>query len=481
MRHLKKFFGAVVAALMVFAMTVTPAFAASGTNENSGSITINDAEPGHTYKVYQILVLESYNTEVGEDGAYAYKANSAWEGWLKSQTSYVSIDSQGYVTWVEGADAAAFAKAALAHAKEVSIQPVSTKTADSATVSFTGLNLGYYLVDTTVGTLCSLNTTNPNAVMEEKNVLPPVTKEVKEDSSDSWGDENTAEIGQTVEFKTTIGAKPGAESYVLHDVMSDGLTLDPDSIEATGLTKGQDATSGDYHVVTTGLNDGCTFEVVFHQSYLDTIATDTDIVVTYDAVVNENAVIAGDGNSNKTQLKFGEDSDYETTWDETKTYTFKVDVVKTDGDNKVLDGAQFKLFNAKTGGDEIALVKVSDGVYRLAKDGETGVEYITTVNGQLEIRGFDANTNYYLEETKAPDGYNKLAERVEIAVKDANLEASVSNDTWQSGGVHVVNHAGSLLPTTGGMGTTIFYVAGGAIVVAAAATLVYRKRMENNR
>lgn len=478
MRHLKKFFGAVVAALMVFAMTVTPAFAASGTNDNSGSITINNAVDGHTYNAYQILVLESYDEA---HGAYAYKANADWAGWLKTQTQYVSIDAQGYVTWVENADAAAFAKAAIAHAKEASIQPDKTVTADGTTVEFTGLNLGYYLVDTSLGTLCSLNTTTPDVEMFEKNVEPPVKKEVKEDSTGNWGDENSAEIGQTVEFQTTIGAKPGAESYVLHDVMSAGLTLDPDSIEASGLNKGQDAESGDYHVVTTGLSDGCTFEVVFHQSYLDTITTDTNIVVTYNAVVNENAVIAGDGNSNKTQLKFGEDSNYESTWDETKTYTFKVDVVKTDSDKKVLDGAQFKLYDAKTGGKEIALVEVSKGVYRLAKDDETGVEYITTVNGELEIKGFDANTNYYLEETKAPDGYNKLAERVEIAVKEANLEASVSNGVYQSGGVHVENKAGSLLPTTGGMGTTIFYVAGGAIVVAAAATLVYRKRMENNR
>lgn len=478
MRHLKKFFGAVVAALMVFAMTVTPAFAASGTNDNSGSITINNAVDGHTYNAYQILVLESYDEA---HGAYAYKANADWAGWLKTQTQYVSIDAQGYVTWVENADAAAFAKAAIAHAKEASIQPDKTVTADGTTVEFTGLNLGYYLVDTSLGTLCSLNTTTPDVEMFEKNVEPPVKKEVKEDSTGNWGDENSAEIGQTVEFQTTIGAKPGAESYVLHDVMSAGLTLDPDSIEASGLNKGQDAESGDYHVVTTGLSDGCTFEVVFHQSYLDTITTDTDIVVTYDAVVNENAVIAGDGNSNKTQLKFGEDSNYESTWDETKTYTFKVDVVKTDEDNKVLDGAQFKLYDAKTGGNEIALVEVSDGVYRLAKDGETGVEYITTVNGELEIKGFDANTNYYLEETKAPDGYNKLAERVEIAVKEANLEASVSNDTWQSGGVHIVNKTGDLLPGTGGMGTTIFYVVGGAIVIAAAATLVYRKHAESNR
>ena len=476
MRHVKKVLGAMMAMFMVLAVSVTTAFAA--VNDNTGSITINDAVDGHTYNAYQILVLESYD-EAHE--AYAYKANADWANWLKAQTQYVSIDAQGYVTWVEKADAAAFAKAAIAHAKEASIQPAKTVTATGTTVEFTELNLGYYLVDTSLGTLCSLDTTTPDAEMFEKNEQPPVKKEVKEDSNGNWGEENTAEIGQTVEFRSTIGAKPGAESYVLHDVMSAGLTLDPDSIEATGLTKGQDAESGDYHVVTTGPSDGCTFEVVFHQSYLDTITTDTDIVVTYDAVVNENAVIAGEGNSNKTQLKFGEDSDFETTWDETKTYTFKVDVVKTDGDNKVLDGAQFKLYNAKTGGDEIALVEVSDGVYRLAKDGETGVEYITTVDGQLEIKGFDANTNYYLEETKAPDGYNKLAERVEIAVKDSNLEASVSNGTWQSGGIHVVNHTGSLLPTAGGMGTTIFYVAGGAIVIAAAATIAYRKRAEGHR
>ena len=116
----------------------------------------------------------------------------------------------------------------------------------------------------------------------------------------------------------------------------------------------------------------------------------------------------------------------------------KLTWLKTDGDNKVLDGAQFKLYDEKTGGSEIALVKVSDGVYRLAKDDETGVDYITTVKGQLVIKGFDANTKYYLEETKAPDGYNKLAERVEIAVREGNLEASVSNDgTWEEGGVHI--------------------------------------------
>ena len=483
MKHLKKLAGCLLALVMILTMSnVAVVNAANGTNDNSGSITINDAIEGHTYNAYQILVLESYNTD---KGAYAYKANQNWEVWLKSQTQYVSIDNQGYVTWVQNADAAAFAKAALAHAAANDIQPAATQTvgkdATSTTIKFTGLNLGYYLIDTTVGTLCSLDTTVPDATMEEKNEIPPVKKEVQEDSDEEWGDDNTAEIGDTVKFKTTITAKKGAESYVLHDVMSEGLTLNPSSIEATGLKKGQDAQNGDYHVVTTGLSDGCTFEVVFHQSYLDKITTDTSIVVTYNAVVNEDALVYNTANTNKTKLTFGEDNRDETTWDETKTYTFKVDVVKTDSEEKVLDGAQFKLYDAKTGGNEIALIRVSDGVYRLAKDGETGVEYITTVNGQLEIKGFDANTNYYLEETKAPDGYNKLAERVEIAVEEANLEANVTNDTWQSGGVHIVNNTGSLIPSTGGMGTTVLYMAGGVLVIAAGALLIFRRRMHTDR
>lgn len=488
MKHVKKLLGLLLALTLSLTLCL-PAFAVSGTNNNGGSITINDAVEGHTYKAYQIFVLESYNTEADGNGAYAYKANSVWEPWLKQQTQYVNIDAQGYVTWGQNADAAAFAKAALAHAEDARISPTATKTAPApatgaqySTVTFTGLNLGYYLVDTTLGTLCSLDTTAPSVEMFEKNEPPHINKQVKEDSTGNWGEENTAEIGDTVEFKTTISAKMGAESYVLHDAMSAGLTLDPDSITVANLTKGNDANSGDYHVVTTGLNDGCTFEVHFHQSYLDTITADTSIVVTYKAVVNENAVVHPSGNPNGTKLEYGDENNTKVTPpDETKTYTFKVDVVKTDDKNKVLDGVQFKLYDAKTGGNEIALVKVSNGVYRLAKDGENGVEYITTVNGQLEIKGFDANTNYYLEETKAPDGYHKLAERVEIAVKEANLEASVSNDTWQSGGVHVVNTPGKELPSTGGMGTALFYIGGGVLVVGAAALFVLKKRKDTGK
>ena len=479
MKHCKQLVSVLLALVMALALSVT-AFADSGVNDNTGSITINDAVVGHTYDVYQVFVLESYNTD---KKAYAYKANADWETWLESQTQYVTFDDQDYVTWVNGADPAAFAKAALAHAKEKGIEPVKAQTAAATTVRFENLNLGYYLLDTTLGTLCSLDTTVKDAVLQEKNEQPEVKKEVQEDSDSSWGDENTAEIGQTVNFRSTISAKPGAQGYVLHDTMSEGLTLDKDSITATGLNKGQDADSGDYHVVTTGLSDGCTFEVVFHQSYLDKITANTDIVVTYSAVVNEKAQVSPNANPNKTTLKYGEGSKFETVPSETKTYTFKVQVVKTDEDNKVLDGAQFKLYNAKTGGNEIAVIDLGGGQYRLAKDDETkdAADYLTTSNGIMEIQGLDANTNYYLEETKAPNGYNKLGERVEIAVKEANLEASVSNGTWQSGGVHIINKTGDVLPSTGGIGTTLFYVGGGALVVAAAVVLVLKKRKDSGR
>ena len=90
MKLLKKLAGILLAMIMVLSMS-TVAFAAHGTNDNDGSITINDAEKGHTYNAYQVLVLESYNTDAG---AYSYKANYAWNGWLKNQTKYVSIDDQ---------------------------------------------------------------------------------------------------------------------------------------------------------------------------------------------------------------------------------------------------------------------------------------------------------------------------------------------------------------------------------------------------
>ena len=115
MKYVRKSFALLLALILVLALGGT-AFAAQEGTLTGGSITINDAVPSQTYNVYQILYLESYDASAN---AYAYKANSAWETWLKTQTTYVSFDAQGYVTWVENADAAAFAKLAQVEAAKM--------------------------------------------------------------------------------------------------------------------------------------------------------------------------------------------------------------------------------------------------------------------------------------------------------------------------------------------------------------------------
>ena len=493
MKQLKKSVSFLLTLIMTFTLSIT-AFAAAEGKLDGGSITINDAVPGGIYKIYQLLYLESYDPDGGTDGkgAYAYKANSSWESWLKEQTQYVKIDSQGYVTWVDGAIAADFAKAALAYAESQGISADGQETAPAAasgntysTVTFNSLKLGYYLADTSVGTLCSLNTTNPNAVIEEKNDVPTIEKEVQEDSTGTWGEENTAQIGDTIAFKTVITAQPGAEEYILHDEMSDGLTLDPDSIEAEA--DGISLTADDeFTVVISGLGDNCDFHVIFDQDYLDTINAETIITVTYNAVLNGDAEISADPNTNKTKLNYGEDSRLETTWDETKTYSFYFDIVKTKTDNTLLDGAKFELYDAKEGGNKIPLVKDSGGTYRVAtKEEQAASDFVSAeieaAIGRAAVKGLDADTIYWLEETQAPAGYNVLEKRVEVAIADQNLSTTLTGDTWTdgNGGIHIVNETGALLPTTGGMGTTLFYIGGGALMAGAAVIFAIKKHKEN--
>lgn len=483
---LRKAFAFVVALVMAIAM-IPATFAHADPTTDTGSITINDAVPGQTYSVYQILYLESYNSDAG---AYAYKANAAWEDWLKTQTSYVSFDAQGYVTWVGGAAAAdveAFAKLAQEHAASITADATTTAPAADegktySTVTFKNLKLGYYLVDTSLGTLCSLDTTNPAVVMQEKNEVPTNEKTVEEDSTSSYGEKNDANIGQTVNFQSTIIAQKGAQNYVFHDTMSSGLTY----TGVTGITLNGttvDALNGsNYTVVNTGLTDGCTFEVRFTQAFCDTLATGDKIVISYTATLNENAVIAGEGNSNTSKLSYGVSSNTKYTPDsQTKTYTWDVDVFKytMKGQNEAaLAGATFTLSMSDEGTNSIDLISEGNNVYRVAKTGETGtVTAITTdATGKFTIKGLDADT-YYLTETAAPAGYNKLAGPVTIDIGENGVVNSTTEKPQGVDEVKVLNQSGTELPSTGGMGTTVFYVVGGILVVGAIVLLVARKRM----
>ena len=484
MKHMKKLASLLLALVMVFAMSVT-AFATQEGELTGGSITINDAVEGQTYNAYQILYLESYDAD---SNSYAYKANSAWESWLKTKTSYVSIDNQGYVTWVEDASAADFAKLAQAYATSNSMTADGTATCaeGSTSVTISDLKLGYYLVDTTLGTLCSLDTTNPNVTMREKNKAPTNVKTVKEDSTGNYGSVNDADIGQTVNFKSTITLPKGSEKVVFHDTMSNGLTLDTTSIKVyTDAAMTTELAAGNYIVTTTGLTDGCTFEVSFTQTYLDSLTTTATVYVGYSATVNANAVIGGKGNTNTSKVDYGDENNTTTTPDSTTTtYTWSFDVLKYgNGDEtKVLKDAKFVLMNK----DKSKVATIVNGKFTGWVDvpaaGEDGsitwpanTELTTDANGKIEIKGLDADT-YYLRETQAPAGYNKLANDVEV-----KIEPTESTDgktlTLTAVTSKINNNAGTELPSTGGIGTTIFYVLGSVLVIGAAVLLVTKKRM----
>ncbi len=498
MKNKKKFISILLVMALLFTVVTTTSFAEMEGNLTGGSINVTNAVAGQTYSAYQILYLESYNND---SGAYSYKANSAWADWLATQTQYVTIDKDGYVTWVKGADAAAFAKLAAAQLSGKTADGTATVAEGATTATISNLNLGYYLVDTTLGTLCSLDTTSPNVDVKEKNEAPVLTKKVQEDSDNSWGATNDADINQVVKFQATITVQTGAENYIMHDTMSSGLTFNPNSVavtvgnapvDAANYTVtfkdvvSEDATSSDPA-------DGCTFEIAFTDSYVAGLPKGTEIVVTYSATLNENAVVGLDGNTNKAILEYGDktetgDITNKTPEEVTTTYTWDAKVIKytvVDGKETMLAGAEFKITSDEAGNNVLAFDKVTTNsagktTYRYCdnndEENENHVIQITTdATGTFVIEGLDSGT-YYLHETAAPDGYNQLTTPVEVKIVGAT-RGDNGTLTYSTVETKVENKTGAELPSTGGMGTTLFYVVGGVMVLAAAVLLVTRKRM----
>ena len=490
MKHAKKFASLLLALVMVFALATT-AFA-TGTN----SITVKNAVKDQEYKLYKMLDLVVNDAHT----AYSYTVNSAWADFFKAAEgetpagkglTYVNIDAQGYVTWKENADVAAFARDAEEFAKNLAALNTQKASADGD-ITFSNLEAGYYLVTSTLGTKATVGTTpgNPNPEIQEKNAAPVNVKTVQEDSNDAWGAKNDADIGQTVNFKTTITAQPGAENYVFHDKMSNGLTYNNDAKVYTDEAMTQELAAANYTVNPTPTpSDGDTFDITFTQDYLNTITAETKLYVKYSATLNENAVVASDGNSNTSKLGYGDSSNTKYTPEsQTKTYTWDFNVFKytTDGVNETaLSGAKFKLSRDDKGTDTISLIDITaenatTKTYRVAKTNENGVtEFEVGSDGKVIIQGLDADT-YYLTETQAPTGYNKLASAIKITIdSQGNVKKDPDTTALANKTVKVENKAGTLLPSTGGIGTTIFYILGSILVVGAVVLLVTKKRMNS--
>ena len=456
MKNIKKLFGLLFA--FVFALVQVNA-------ANNGTITINKAVVDETYSIYRVLDLETYDKN---NNHYIYRANEKFEAFITSTEGQKYLEARNengatYYVWKTGANVVEFSKAALAYAKANNVTPVDSKKATSTTVKFDKLPLGYYLVDTTTGSLLNLTTTNPDAVIDEKNtVVPKVDKDVKEDSTGNYGKTNDATIGDTIEFKATITTGAGFTKYVLRDTMSAGLTFNANSVVVKVGTTTVDTSN--YSV--TPNKDGYTFVVEFKDSYIVTLPKNTVIEVYYTATLNENAVVEGNGNPNELDLAYGENNTTDKV--KTTTYTYAFDLVKNDKDKNQLEGAKFKLLD-KTGKEiKVVLVDVTKNIYRVAVGNEEGVLIVV---GKATIEGLDAD-EYQLEEVEAPVGYNKLTSTVKFTITGKN-----GNNTYERVSNEVINYTGSQLPETGGMGTTLFLTLGSILVIGFGLLLVTKLRV----
>ena len=471
-----------IAAIM-FAFMMVVSMSCNVKAEGTGKIKINPANPNEEYKVYRILKLESYDET---SKLYSYtKTGDQWDEFIKlaEDDGYLTTNSHGYVTFSAtkntDADVREFAKKALAYAKEKSIPATKTVTTGvndtSATVE--GLELGYYLVGSSMGALCSLDTTHPVATIIDKNEKPTVEKKI--DQGDKLVDKNSANIGEEVIFQTTINVKPGAKNYVLHDTMDSHLQYG-DILQAHD-NLGNLVRTTDFVVKTSeGLTDGCTFEISFTDAYYAKNRENIDtgklnkITIQYGAYVKDDAVI-NVPMKNTTYLTYG-DKNTKTNEPETTTKTFGIPVFKYTGNDEPLAGAKFILSTDPQCKDESQTLKFklnNDNKYRYDTTGTATLTSLST--GHIDIEGLKAGT-YYLKETAAPEGYNVLKDIQTIEITEdgeVKLKGKVCDE------VKVKNNAGTLLPSTGGMGTTMIYLVGAVLVLGSGIVLASKRRVNS--
>lgn len=479
MKKMKKLFSLVMALAMVMSLTV-----AANAAEAKGTITlknpegVTDAVEYGVYKVFSLNMSADHknftytattaikNLIEGASGDYAaVKGYFDFKAILNDTENWTVIPKD---TFNEDA-AALFSKFLSANVSSLTAAEGSPVTVTGQTPGTINVPYGYYFVDSNVGSLCMLDSTTPDVTITDKNIEPTVKKEQTVPAQ--------VKIGDTIDYTITIGVKDGAKNYTLHDNMGAGLTLNADSIKVK--VDGEDVDAANYTKTTTGLTDNCDFEIKFEDSYVAGISG-KNIVVTYTATIADVAAIPNGtvttNTNNKATLSYGDKKEISGT--ETNVDLYLFDLVKTTKDNKLLDGATFKLYKTQDGNDVVNF-KFADGVYKVTGEavGTAGTTTdIVVTNGKVTVAGL--NGTYYLEETVAPAGYNKLSARETVEV-NANKIATVNDTDYVEGGVEIENLTGLELPSTGGIGTTIFTVVGGALMVGAAVLFITKKRSED--
>ncbi len=538
MKHttLRKLAG--LAAIVTLASCTMLPMGITASAEDTYSITVSDSNAnvtiaGQTYTAYKVFAL-SYSGS-GDSMAYTYSLDdSCLNGTTGYGDTYHTTDAKGnltinvndnnsrefadylYNTYIKGKTVAGTVTQASATAGEN----------DTATITLD--EPGYYIVvgsgdavdgGSDVQSLVILDTAAPDVTVNTKLDAPTLEKLIEHNETGEWGVVGDNQIGDTVNYKinTTMPDPDYVDDfdsyvYTIHDTMTQGLDFDADSVEVkigdVTLTLGEDYTisASCNHTETalkTGQTAGDSFEIVFD---MDNIISQDDtkaaavkgatITTTYSCTLTADALVASsekddnNSNDNTAYLEFSNNPYDDTTTGKTPEdtvydWTFTYDVTKyanSVADGNELAGAVFSLYEGN------AVVKFTDAgnnVYVADPDG-TVTQITTPADGHFQLKGLDDAVTYTLKEIDAPDGYNLCADE-DIIISNTydgtpagqNIATLVAN-TNEELSTDIINKSGSSLPSTGGIGTTLFYVVGGTMAVGAGVYLIAKKRMNNN-
>ena len=495
MKHARKLASLLLALVMVFALATTAFAAEAGTTTTTGTITVANPVENQTYIAYKI-----FDVVYDNQNHYSYTIGSS-NPWYDTVAAYAATEGNGLtLTQVNGGDTYVvttddgFSAPDFAAALKKAINGKAGKTlsGDAGSVTVSGLDLGYYFVSSDGGALCNLTTTNPTATIHDKNDMHFEKK----------ADATTVEVGQTVNY-TIIGKVPAytgfnTYTYRIEDTMTDGLTFKKDVKVTVGGTDVTDDCTVNYDV-NENANSFTVTVPVLEKKY----KIGAEIKATYSATVNEKAIAVV--SENEAKLIYSNNPTSADTGTITppvvKVYSAKIDIdtYEAGKEDTKLPGAIFVLYKRGEG----TTTKPASGDYDTVTVNGTTTYYprsyykytnatategakvdwvadkvaataVTTGDKGEATFGGLANGDYYLVETKAPDGYNQLTEPHKVTV------AGSSTDTTKLTAIaKVANSTGTERPSTGGMGTTVFYVLGFALVMGAVVLLVTKKRMSD--
>lgn len=526
-----------LAAVLSFAM---PAFAEdepATTAESTHTITISFEKPGHEYVAYQVFKGDYY--KAASDGK-EHLSNIEWGSGvdgaglledLQSKKDFENAKTAADVAYIlEGysdnsGKLDAFAKVVAKHLNNTiagTSQPEASVDQNGKYVyKITGLSDGYYFVKDKNELSPDANDANTKYILQvlgdveinAKADVPDIEKNITDANGSSPRKGDSYNVGDTVYFELTskVPDMDGYDSYTykVTDTLSDGLTLvQEDGKPKVTITIGDKPYTGEFEATLDANKNVLTIEFTNFITQKDKAGE--VIVIRYEAVLNEKA-LQTDNENNSVYLEYSNDPNGtgtgKTTEKKTYVYDFDIDIVKHEKDNedKLLSGAEFVLYrfneDAKeyyhydTATQKTEWVKLSDEkleTIRAAVDDGT-ITSKTTNDGKVSFTGLKAGT-YYLQEIKAPDGYNLPADAdatttVEIVAAykaDGTIDLENQSVIVKGNGrmyvtADIANKPGPVLPSTGGIGTTIFYVLGGILTVAAIVLLIVKKRMENTK